>query len=213
MNSADTLKLSKLDRTLGALIKKVGPITLTPQLKQSPYEALVESVVYQQLTGKAAATILGRVKDLYPGKKFPKPEDLLSTPVENFRSSGLSGSKTAALKDIATKTIDGLVPSTKEITQLSNEVILERLTQIRGVGPWTVEMLLIFKLGRPDVLPITDYGVRKGFALTYDWKELPTPKELLEYGERWRPFRTTASWYLWRSLDLEKKIETRSNRK
>lgn len=196
-------ELAKVDKTLSKLIKRVGPITLKPQHKQSPYEALVEAVVYQQLTGKAAATILGRVKALFP-TKFPQPEDLVKITNEKLRSAGLSRAKTAALKDIATKALDGTIPSTRLIMKMSDLEIIERLTTIRGVGQWTVEMMLIFKLGRSDVLPVTDYAVRKGFALTYGLKELPSPKELAAYGEKWKPHRTTAAWYLWRSLDSAK---------
>ncbi len=201
MDSKSVRALCKLDKTMAKLIQSVGPITLQPQLKQSPYEALVEAVVYQQLTGKAAATIFARVKALFPKQRFPKPKDILKTSAHKFRSAGLSAAKTAAIKDIAQKTIQKVVPSSKQISKLSNDEIMERLTSIRGVGPWTIEMLLIFKLGRTDVLPVSDYGVRKGFAKTYKRKELPTPKELSAFGERWKPFRTTAAWYLWRSLD------------
>jgi 3-methyladenine DNA glycosylase/8-oxoguanine DNA glycosylase len=162
----------------------------------------VESVAYQQLNGTAAATILGRVKALYPQRRFPTPEDVLSTPDERLRGAGLSRAKTAAIKDIAKQTLAGVVPASRAISSLSDAEIIERLTVVRGVGPWTVEMLLIFTLGRPDVLPVTDYGVRKGFALTYRWKELPTPGELREFGERWRPYRSTAAWYFWRALEL-----------
>jgi DNA-3-methyladenine glycosylase II len=192
--------LSRADKTLAQLIKKVGPCTLKPK-KRSPFESLVRSVAYQQLNGTAAATILGRVRALYPGQRFPRPDQILATPDETLRGAGLSRAKVAAIKDIAAKTIDGLVPNGRTISNMTEDEIVERLTAVRGVGPWTVEMLLIFTLGRTDVLPVTDYGVRKGFALTYGWKELPTPKELLQYGERWRPHRTTAAWYFWRALD------------
>lgn len=195
--------LSQADKTLARLIKKVGPCRLEPQTKRAPFQALVRSVTFQQLNGKAAETILGRVLALYPAKKFPSPEDLLATPDEKLRAAGLSRNKTAAVKDIAAKTIAGVVPDSRAIKKLSNEEILERLTSVRGVGPWTAEMLLMFTLGREDVFPVTDFGVRKGFALTYGLKELPSPKELLAHGEKWRPHRTTASWYLWRAVDLE----------
>ncbi len=195
--------LSQADKTLARLIKKVGPCRLEPQTKRAPFQALVRSVTFQQLNGKAAETILGRVLALYPARKFPSPEDLLATPDEKLRAAGLSRNKTAAVKDIAAKTIAGVVPDSRTIKKLSNEEILERLTSVRGVGPWTVEMLLMFTLGREDVFPVTDFGVRKGFALTYGLKELPSPKELLAHGEKWRPHRTTASWYLWRAVDLE----------
>jgi DNA-3-methyladenine glycosylase II len=199
--TAETVEwLSKADKTLARLIRKVGPCTLKLR-NRSPYESLVRSVAYQQLNGTAAATILGRVIKLYPGQRFPKPEDILATADEKLRSAGLSRAKVAAIKDIAAKTVAGVVPTKRAIAKLSEVEIIERLTAIRGVGPWTVEMLLIFTLGRTDVLPVTDYGVRKGFALTYGWKELPTPKELMEFGERWRPHRSTAAWYFWRALD------------
>jgi 3-methyladenine DNA glycosylase/8-oxoguanine DNA glycosylase len=196
--------LSQADRVLGKLIRQVGPCRLKPKSRRSPFETLVQSVTYQQLNGTAAATILGRVKALYPQRRFPTPEDLLATPDEQLRKAGLSRAKTAAIKDIAAKTISGVVPRSSEICKMSDMEIVERLTTLRGVGPWTVEMLLIFTLGRPDVLPVTDYGVRKGFAVTYGWKELPHPKELLDFGERWRPHRTTAAWYFWRALELPK---------
>jgi 3-methyladenine DNA glycosylase/8-oxoguanine DNA glycosylase len=170
--------------------------------RRTPFVALVSAVVYQQLNGTAASTILKRVLALYPGKRFPSPEDLLATPDDRLRAAGLSRAKTAAIKDIAAKTAAGLVPDSRAIARMTNEEIIERLTSVRGVGPWTVEMLLMFTLGRLDVLPSTDYGVRKGFAVTFGWKDLPTPKELLEYGECWRPHRTTAAWYLWRALEL-----------
>lgn len=198
-------ELSRADKVLGRLISKVGPCTIELQPRRTPFQALVRAVTYQQLNVTAAATIFGRVKGLYPGKPFPAPEDILATPDEKLRGAGLSRAKTAAIKDLAAKALAGVVPGSREIKKLSETEILERLTTVRGVGPWTVEMLLIFTLGRPDVLPVTDYGVRKGFALTYGWKDLPRPKELLEFGERWRPHRSTAAWYLWRSLDLPKK--------
>jgi len=127
---------------------------------------------------------------------------LLATPDEKLRAAGLSRNKTLAVKDIAAQTLAGVVPDSRAIKKLANEKILERLTSVRGVGPWTVEMLLMFTLGREDVFPVTDFGVRKGFALTYGWKELPSPKELLAHGEKWRPHRSTAAWYLWRAVDL-----------
>ncbi len=194
--------LSRNDKVLKRLIRKVGPCALRPRRGIEPFRALVRSVAYQQLTGKAAATILGRVCALFPTKPFPDPEDLIAVANEQLRAAGLSGTKTAAIKEIAARTLDGTVPSRREIQKLSDEEIVERLTVIRGVGPWTVEMLLMFTLCRPDVLPATDYGVRKGFALAYKWKELPRPLELMAYGEKWRPYRSVASWYMWRVLEL-----------
>src|SRR5262245_30461098 len=195
MTEAALQHLRNADKILGRLIDKVGPCTLRPKSRRSPYASLVQAVVYQQLNGIAAATILGRVKALYPARRFPTPEDLLTTPDEDLRKAGLSRAKIAAVKDIAAKTVSGIVPASRSIRKMSEAEIVERLTSIRGVGPWTVEMLLIFTLGRADVLPVTDYGVRQGFARTYGWRELPKPKELLAFGERWRPHRTTAAWY------------------
>ena len=193
--------LAQADNILGGLIRQIGPCRLKPK-RRTPFEALVRSVAYQQLNGTAAATILGRVRALYPDRRFPTPEDLLSTSDDRLRKAGLSRAKVAAVKDIAAKTVDGMIPTSRRIAGMTEVEILERLTVVRGVGPWTVEMLLIFTLGRTDVLPVTDYGVRKGFARTYGWKDLPTPKELLEFGERWRPHRTTAAWYFWRATEL-----------
>src|SRR5437899_10734749 len=210
MNAQALQHLMQTDRVLGRLIKKVGPCTLKPKKRRSPFESLVQSVAYQQLNGTAAATILGRVKALYPDKRVPTPDDLLATLDDKLRSAGLFRAKTAASKDIARKTLDGVVPTSRAISKMSNDEIIERLTTVRGVGPWTVEMLLIFTLGRTDVLPVTDYGVRKGFAVTYGWKDLPTPKELLQEGEKWKPHRTTAAWYFWRALELPVKPSARS---
>lgn len=202
MTPAAVAHLCRADKTLAKLIRKVGPCRLVPQTRREPFQALVRSVTFQQLNGKAAETILGRVLALYPGKKYPTPEDLLATPDEKLRAAGLSRNKTLAVKDIAAQTLAGVVPDSRAIKKLANEEILERLTSVRGVGPWTVEMLLMFTLGREDVFPVTDFGVRKGFALTYGWKKLPSPKELLAHGEKWRPHRSTAAWYLWRAVDL-----------
>lgn len=201
--------LKSVDQTLAELIRRAGPCTLRPKRRRSPFEALVQSVVYQQLNGRAAATILGRVKALYPRRRFPRPEDLLATPEAQLRAAGLSRAKTASVRDIAAKTLAGLVPTSRAIEHLTNEEIVERLTELRGVGRWTAEMILIFTLGRPDVLPATDYGVRRGFSIAYGRAELPSPRELLHYGEPWRPYRTTAAWYLWRACELPVKVQRR----
>jgi DNA-3-methyladenine glycosylase II len=202
MNETAVQHLLRADKILARVIKKVGPCPLAPRRGVPPYQALVKSVTYQQLNGTAAATIFRRLLALFPGTKFPAPEDLVAAPDEKLRSAGLSRAKTAAIKDIAARTLDDVVPTRRVIAKMSDAEIIEQLTTIRGVGPWTVEMLLMFTLGRPDVLPATDYGVRSGFARVYGWKELPSPKELLEHGERWRPHRTVASWYMWRALEL-----------
>jgi len=175
---------------------------IRPDAVQSPFEALVESIVYQQLSGAAAATILGRIIDLFKPRRFPRPEDLIETSDEKLRSAGLSRAKALALRDLSAKALDGTVPPLAALEKLSDDEIVERLTAVRGVGRWTVEMMLIFRMGRPDVLPVDDYGVRKGFAIFRRLRDLPSPKELAAYGERWRPYRTVASWYMWRALEL-----------
>lgn len=204
MNAAALQHLQKADRALARIIRQVGPCPLVPRRGVQPWQALVRSVAYQQLNGTAAETIFNRFLALFPGTKFPTPEQIIAAPDERLRSAGLSRAKTAAIKDIAIKTVAGVVLERRAIAKLSDVEIIERLTTIRGVGPWTVEMLLMFTLGRPDVLPVTDYGVRSGFALVYGLKELPHPKEILAHGERWRPYRTVAAWYLWRAVDLAK---------
>ena len=201
MHEAAIEHLTKADKVLARLIRKVGPCELKARKRCSPFQALVQSVAHQQLNGIAANTILRRVMALYPQRKFPTPDDVLATTDDKLRGAGLSRAKVAAIKDIAAKTVEGVVPASRVIAKLPDAEILERLTTIRGVGPWTVEMLLIFQLGRLDVLPATDFGVRKGFALAFRLDELPKPAELLEHGERWRPYRSIASWYLWRGLD------------
>ncbi|WP_309891088.1 DNA-3-methyladenine glycosylase [Archangium sp.] len=194
--------LAKADPKLGALMKQVGPFRMKTAALRSPFMALAESIVYQQLTGKAAATIFGRVCErVGTGKRFT-PNAVLAQSVESLREAGLSGAKTVALRDLAAKALEGEVPTLARARRMSDAALVEHLTKVRGIGQWTVEMLLIFRLGRPDVLPVDDYGIRKGFMRTYGLSELPRPKELLAYGERWRPWRTVASWYLWRSLEL-----------
>jgi DNA-3-methyladenine glycosylase II len=183
-----------------ALIAQSLPYNVKPALSIRPFDALAESIAYQQLSGKAAATIFGRVRALYPRRKYLDPEKILATPDETFRAAGLSRNKIAALKDLAAKTIDGTVPSSRAIIRMSDEEIIARLITVRGIGRWTVEMLLLFDLGRPDVWPVDDYGVRKGFAKTFG-RKLPTPKELMKFGEKWRPYRSVAAWYFWRALD------------
>jgi DNA-3-methyladenine glycosylase II len=178
-------------------------IEATPSIR--PFDALAESIAYQQLSGKAAATIFGRVRGLYPRRKYLDPKKILATPDETFRAAGLSRNKIAALKDLAAKTIDGTVPAGRALIRMSDDEIITRLTTVRGIGRWTVEMLLLFDLGRPDVWPVNDYGVRKGFAKTFGKRKLPTPKQLMKLGEKWRPYRSVAAWYFWRALDAPAK--------
>jgi DNA-3-methyladenine glycosylase II len=203
--------LKAADAKLATLIDRAGDFTLKLDPAPSPFESLVESILYQQLNGKAAATIHRRVREYFGGD--PTPQLLLDTPDEVLRAAGVSGNKSRALKDLAARTIDGTVPTHAAIRKMSDAEIVERLTQVRGVGPWTVEMLLIFRMGRPDVFPVSDYGVRKGFALTFQRipktrplvaEDLPKPEVLLKRGKRWAPFRSVASWYLWRACDLAK---------
>lgn len=203
--------LKTSDPKLGALIDRVGAFTLRLDESPSPFESLFEAILYQQLHGKAAATIHRRVREYFRGD--PTPQQLLAVPDDPLRAAGVSGNKIKAMRDLAAKTIDGTVPSHKAIMKMPDADIVERLTEVRGIGPWTVEMLLIFRLGRPDVLPVTDYGVRKGYALTFmklprsrpvEAADLPRPDVMFRRGRRWAPFRSVASWYLWRACDLAK---------
>ena len=202
------------DAKLSALIDRVGPFTLRLDNSASPFESLLESILYQQLHGKAAATIHRRVREYFGGD--PAPQLLLDTPDDPLRAAGVSGNKIKALRDLAARTLDGTVPSHAAIRKMSDADIVERLTEVRGIGSWTVEMLLIFRLGRPDVLPVTDYGVRKGYALTFQRvpktrplasSDLPKPDVIFRRGLRWAPFRSVASWYLWRACDLARNSE------
>jgi methylated-DNA-[protein]-cysteine S-methyltransferase len=190
--------LKERDPTLAPCFAR--PITLKQYRRESPYAMLFEAIVHQQLTPKAAATILGRVKALYPGATIPEPERLLETPDELLRNAGLSGAKTASLKDLARKSIDGIVPSSEEIAAMSDDAIVRRLTTIRGIGRWTVEMLLIFQLHRADVFPVDDYALRKMIAELYGMEQVPTARQLEGFGESWRPLRTVASLALWNAI-------------
>lgn len=194
--------LTSQDSRLARLIKRVGPFAMQVQRLHNPFEALARNIIFQQLHGNAAAAIHARVLALF-GKSRLDPQDILAASEEKLRSAGLSRAKLAALKDLAAKTLDGTVPTLARLKRMSDEEIVERLTEVRGIGRWTVEMLLMFRLGRADVLPIGDYGVRKGFMLAYGLKEMPKPKDLETYGERWRPYRSVASWYMWRAVELD----------
>jgi DNA-3-methyladenine glycosylase II len=204
--------LGKVDPVMGDLIARVGAFTLVPELKHNPFHALMRAIVYQQLSGKAAGTIYGRVLALMPsGRGHPKPEHLLDLGDAPLRGAGLSQNKLLALRDLAAKAQDGTVPTLAALRRLPDAEIIERLTAVRGIGRWTVEMLLLFRLGRPDVWPVTDLGIQKGFQITYRTRGLPTPKRLLKESVRWKPFRSVAAWYLWRAVDLEKVARTKSN--
>jgi 3-methyladenine DNA glycosylase/8-oxoguanine DNA glycosylase len=189
------------DPQLAELIDRVGPFRLEPAATSSVFGALSEAIVYQQLTGKAAATIYGRVCALAPRKKLA-PKHILAASDEQLRGAGLSRAKLLALRDLAGRVEARSLPTLQQLHALADDAIVERLTEVRGIGRWTAEMLLIFRLGRPDVLPLADYGIQKGFARAYGKRKLPKPRDLEKHGERWRPFRTVASWYLWRALEL-----------
>jgi len=189
------------------LISLVGPYVLPPPPKRSPFEALVRAIAYQQLHAKAAECILARFIALCQGRRFPQPADVLALDPEQMREAGFSRAKIAALQDLAAKAIDGTLPTAAVIRRLDDDAIVERLVAVRGIGRWTVEMLLIFQLGRPDVLPVDDFGVRNGFRIAYKRPVMPTPQELLRFGERWRPYRTAAAWYLWRAVDQAKALQ------
>jgi DNA-3-methyladenine glycosylase II len=193
--------LARTDKRLAALMTMSRRYDLVPQNGVRPFDALAESIAYQQLSGKAAASIWKRVRALFPKRKFLDPKLVLETPEEKFRAAGLSRSKVAALKDLAAKTLDRTVPTTRQMAKMTDEEIIERLIQVRGIGRWTAEMLLLFELGRPDVWPVHDYGMRKGFAKIFGKRKLPTPKQMLREGEKWRPYRSVVAWYCWRALD------------
>lgn len=195
--------LSKRDSELRKLFKR-HDIDFEPQLKRSPYESLVRAIAHQQLHGKAAETILGRMIALFPKQKFPTSQDLIKISSEKLRKCGFSNSKVRAIKDIASKADDGTIPSSREISKLSNEEIVKRLTSIYGVGRWTVEMMLIFQLGRLDVWPIDDFGVRRGFQVFKGDKEMLTAKELKKFEKDFSPFQSIVALYLWREADLFK---------
>jgi len=189
-----------------ALITRIGPCRLAVE-DRDPYQALVSAIAYQQLHGNAARAILGRFVALYPESDFPTPQQVLSTDDAAMRACGFSAGKTLAIKDIAAKAAEGVVPTRRAALRLSDAALIERLTTIRGVGRWTVEMLLIFTLGRKDVLPVDDFGVREGYRRLYELDAQPKPREMAALGEVWAPYRSIASWYLWRVADEGKTVK------
>jgi DNA-3-methyladenine glycosylase II len=226
-DSAQAIRhLAAVDPRLARLIRRAGPFTMKLASAQSPFEALLESIIYQQLHGKAAATIHARLLasfaqpgpggDLLHPVPHPTAQHLLDAPNEQMRAAGLSHNKALAIRDLAAKTLDGTIPSLARIRRMSDEAIVEHLTQVRGIGRWTVQMMLIFRLGRPDVLPTNDYGIRKGFALTFGKlkpsasgvqarvtpADLPRPADMEKRARKWHPWCSVASWYLWRACDL-----------
>jgi DNA-3-methyladenine glycosylase II len=207
-------ELTAADPKLGRLIARAGPFTMKLASTQSPFEALLESIVYQQLHGKAAAAIHARLIESFSSLTngaHPDPQHLLDCPNEQLRAAGLSHNKALAVRDLAAKTLDGTVPTLARIRRMSDDAIIEHLTEVRGIGRWTVEMMLIFRLGRPNVLPVDDYGVRKGFAITFLGLKagqkvtpdlLPKADVMRKRARKWQPWCSVASWYLWRACDL-----------
>ena len=194
-------QLSAADEKLGRLIARVGAFAMATRETMSPFQMLLHAIVYQQISGKAAASIHARLVNLFPGGE-PGPRRLQKLSDEALRAAGMSAGKQRAARDLADKALDGTVPTRRQLKGMDDDAIIARLVQVRGIGQWSAEMMLIFQLGRPDVLPATDLGVRKGFQLSHGGRKLPEPKKLLRYGERWRPYRSVASWYLWRANDL-----------
>ena len=203
---AATKHLAGIQPELKTLIARIGPCTAVVEPRE-PYEALVRAIAHQQLHGNAARAILRRLHELHPGDIFPSPAHLAASPEGALRACGFSGSKIAAIRDICARTLDGTVPTAEAAASLADAELIARLVTIRGVGRWTVEMLLISTLGRPDVLPVDDFGVREGWRLVTGQEKQLRPKELAAIGEAWAPYRTTAAWYLWRAADEGKKIK------
>jgi 3-methyladenine DNA glycosylase/8-oxoguanine DNA glycosylase len=196
--------LRKTDPVLARVIDAVGPLRIERKTTSTLFGALAEAIVHQQLNGKAAATIHARVCALFPrAREGPTPAHILRTPDDKLRGAGLSAAKLLALQDLARKAKDGTIPTLAEAHDLDDATLIERLTAVRGIGTWTVQMLLMFRLGRPDVLPIDDYGIRKGFQIAYRKRGMPAPKDIAKYGARWAPHRSAASWYLWRATELD----------
>lgn len=193
--------LSNADERFAALIRRVGPPALKVDRGRDLYEALIRAIAHQQLHGKAAEAILARFVGLFPGEKFPRPDSVLGTNGDTLRGCGFSAAKLAAIQDICARAIDGTVPTRRQADKLSDEELIERLTTIRGVGRWTVEMLLIFTLGRPDVLPVDDFGVREGFRVLFELGIQPKPRALADLGLAWAPHRSMATWYLYRAVE------------
>ncbi len=196
--------LAQADPIMAALIAAIGAFALEPEAELDTFQTLARAIAHQQLNGTAANTILRRLIATCGHGNFPSPRHVLDATPASLRAAGFSLAKVAALKDLAAKALEGVVPGCEELAALSDEAIIERITQVRGIGRWTVEMLLLFRLGRPDVLPVDDFGVRAGFRAAYGLRSLPHPKALAAFGERWRPYRSAAAWYLWRALELHR---------
>jgi DNA-3-methyladenine glycosylase II len=210
--SDEALRHLRRDKKFAALIRRIGPPRLDVQRGRSPYEALMRAIAHQQLHGRAALAIMARFEALYPADGFPPPDLVLASSEIELRACGFSGSKVAAMRAICAAALDGTVPTRRASARLSDEALIDRLTTIRGVGRWTVEMLLIFTLGRPDVLPVDDFGVRDGYRYLHGLDVQPKPKALAEIGQAWAPFRSIAAWYLWRASDEGKRAKVPTSR-
>ena len=193
--------LTRADPVLGRFIKKYEPVTLTPNNRITLFEALVKSIIGQQLSGKSAHSILSKLKDQVGGKKNISPEKILSTPYGKIRSAGVSESKARTIIALAKMTTTGAIPSSRKMRSMSDEEIVQALTAVKGIGQWTAEMILMFKLGRMDVMPATDLGVRKGYSIIFKSKALATPKTILEHSQKWSPYRSFAAKYFWAAAD------------
>ena len=200
MHSAAETHLKKIDPVLGRIIEQVGPCTLQPHVESTYFQYLLRSIVFQQLAGAAARTIHDRVMAIYEGRA-PAPEDVLKTPERKLRAAGLSTQKASYVRDLARRSASGELPL-HTLDALSDEEITLALVQVKGIGPWTAQMFLMFRLGRPDILPDLDYGVKKAMQIAYRMRKLPNARRMHEIGNAWSPHRTVATWYLWRSLDL-----------
>ncbi len=197
--------LSTVDPILGGVIRAVGPSTVLIEPDCAPFQTLAQAIAHQQLNGTAARTILTRfIHSCGREGLFPTPEAVLAAPQATLRAAGFSFAKIASLRDLAEKTVSRVVPDHETLDTLSDEEIITRLTEVRGIGRWTVEMMLIFRLGRPDVLPVDDFGVRNGFRLAYGLRKMPSPKALAAFGVRWAPHRSLAAWYMWRAVELSR---------
>lgn len=190
----------KTDRAMARVVERIGPIDLTPQ-RLPTFQSLIHAIIHQQLSGSAASAILGRFQSLFDCDGFPSPRTVISMEREKLRTAGLSAAKASYIADIARRDLDGLIPTIDDCDRMTDEGIVQCLTTIKGVGRWTVEMLLIFNLGRPDVLPIHDLGIRRGYQVFCRRRKLPDPKILERRGKKWRPYRTAAALYLWRIVD------------
>jgi len=196
--------LKKSDPVMKKLINKAGPFAMKIQKAQSIYAALLRAIVYQQLHGKAAETIFNRFQNIFDKNTFPDPARVIKTPDAKLRSAGLSRAKLAAIKDLSKFQKENKIPDIRAASKLSDQALVETLTQVKGIGPWTVDMLMIFKLGRLNIMPVTDYGVRNGFRIAYNKRMLPSPLALKKHSAAWNPYCSIAAWYLWRAADLRK---------